>query len=199
MHEHGREGAKQPRRFDPARAARLDDPARFGWLPVADVVALLDVPHRGVLVDFGAGTGTYAIEIALVRPDVRIVALDEQPEMLDLLRAKLEVAFVGNVEPAGSDALPAWRGRADRVLGINVLHELGDAALKDLRKLLKDDGKVVFIDWNSEVERPIGPPADHVYSPKEAVERLREQGFEPLAQRAFPYQYAVVARKCASP
>lgn len=198
MHEHGREGAKQPRRFDPARAARLDDPARFAYLPIADVVALLDAPHRGVLVDFGAGTGTYAIEIALVRPDLRIVALDEQPEMLDLLRAKLEVAFVGNVEPAAPDALPRWRGRADRVLGINVLHELGDAALSDLRSLLKDDGKVVFIDWNSAVERSVGPPADHVYSPAEAVERVQQHGFEPLERRMFPYQYAIVARKTAT-
>lgn len=195
MHDHGREGAKQPRRFDPGRAARLDDPARFAYLPVKDVLALLDAPIGSKVIDFGTGTGTYAIEIALLRPDLRIVGLDEQPEMLDLLRAKLEVAFVGNVEAVSSDAIPALRGRADRILAINVLHELGDAALADLRSLLKDDGKVVFIDWNADVERPAGPPADHVYSPKEGAKRLAELGFDVFFERIFPYHYAIAAKK----
>jgi cyclopropane fatty-acyl-phospholipid synthase-like methyltransferase len=192
-HEHGREGAKQPQRFNPERAARLDDPARFAYLPVADVVALLDAPKGATLVDFGTGTGTYAIEIARARPDLRIVALDEQPEMLDLVRAKLKKEPLPNVEPAASDSLPSLRGRVERVLAINVLHELGDAALSELRDLLREDGYALFVDWNAEADRPVGPPKDHVYSPADAQKRLEETGFRVTRQRAFPYQYAVVA------
>jgi ubiquinone/menaquinone biosynthesis C-methylase UbiE len=193
MHDHGREGAKQPKRFNPERAARLDDPARFAYLPVADVIALLDPPKGTTLVDFGTGTGTYAIEIARVRPDLRIVALDEQPEMLDLVRAKLKKEPLPSVEPVANDALPRLCGNVERVLAINVLHELGDAALADVRELLRPDGKVLFVDWNAEVERPIGPPKDHVYSPADARERLETAGFRVSAERLFPYQYALVA------
>lgn len=192
-HEHGREGARQPQRFNPERAARLDDPARFAYLPVADVIALLDAPKGATLVDFGTGTGTYAIEIARARPDLRVVALDEQPQMLDLVRAKLKKEPLPNVEPAASDAVPSLRGRAQRVLAINVLHELGDAALGETRELLGDDGKVLFVDWNADVDRPIGPPKDHVYSPAEAHARLETAGFRVVGERLFPYQYAVVA------
>jgi drug/metabolite transporter (DMT)-like permease/SAM-dependent methyltransferase len=187
-----RHGAKQPARFDPARAARLDDPVRFEYLPAADVCALLDAPQGSTVVDFGTGTGTYAVALARARPDLRIVALDEQPKMLELLRAKLARDPVANVQPAGTGALSGLRGRAARVLGINVLHELGDEALRDVRRLLAPGGSALFIDWNADVERPVGPPNDHVYGPRDARARLEANGFRVAQERVFQYHYALV-------
>jgi len=195
--EHDRDGARQPHRFDPNRAGVLDEAERFESLPPADVFALLDAPQGGLVVDFGTGTGTYAIELARRRPDLRIIALDEQPEMLDRLRAKLTQKPLKNVEPvlAPSPESRALAGAADCILGLNVLHELGDAAFGELRSLLKPDGAVAFIDWNAEVERPVGPPKGHVYSPAEAKERLEEHGFAVLRQRLFPFHYGLVCRR----
>jgi SAM-dependent methyltransferase len=192
-----RHGAKQPERFDPARAARLDDPARFEYLSPAEVLELLDAPHGAAVVDFGTGTGTYALAIARLRPDLRLIALDEQPEMLALLRTKLAADYLANVEPVGNEALPALRGRVSRLLAINVLHELGDAALGELRDLLAGDGLATFIDWSGDVERPVGPPRDHVYTPSEARTRLAGAGFHIQGERRFPYHYALVARRKA--
>jgi SAM-dependent methyltransferase len=190
-----RHGAKQPKRFDPARAARLDDPSRFAYLPPAEVLALLDATRGASVIDFGTGTGTYAIAIAELRPDLLILALDEQAEMLALLREKLTAAPVPNVEPVGGEALPALRGRADRVLAINVLHELGDVAVRDLGDLLNSEGRAVFIDWSAEVERPVGPPRDHVYTMREARSRLEESDFRVTGERRFPYHYALIATR----
>jgi ubiquinone/menaquinone biosynthesis C-methylase UbiE len=188
-----RHGARQKERFNPQRAARLDDPARFEYLPVEEVARLLEIPAGGRLVDFGTGTGTYAIELARRRPDIEVVALDELPEMLDRLRAKPQAALP-NLHP-----LLAAQARslqpADRVLALNVLHELGDAALRALGALLKPQGAALFIDWNAQAERPVGPPADHLYSPAEAQERLERFGFEIEHQELFPYQYAFRARR----
>jgi SAM-dependent methyltransferase len=194
-HHHDRHGAKQPERFDPARAARLDDPARFGYLPPADVAALLDAPRGGVVVDFGTGTGTYAIELARAHPDLRVVALDEQEPMLELLRAKLAKAPLSNVEPvlSGTEAATRLKGTADRVLALNVLHELGDEALQELASLLKPKGSALFIDWNGAVERPAGPPRDHVYTPAEGRARVEQAGLATIAERLFPFHYAVVS------
>jgi 2-polyprenyl-3-methyl-5-hydroxy-6-metoxy-1,4-benzoquinol methylase len=194
LHEPGdRHGARQPERFDPQRAAHLDDPARFKYLPPSEVVRMLDVPPAGKLVDFGAGTGTYAIELARMRPDVEVIALDEQPEMLNLLRAKPAAGQLANLKPLLPQDLATYHGKIDRVLAINVLHELGDAALRDLKGLLKPDGVALFIDWNSEVERPAGPPADHLYSPAEGRRRVEEMGFQIRAERLFPYHYSILA------
>jgi len=192
--DHDRHGARQPHRFDPKRAGMLDDRERFETLPPADVFALLDAPQGGTVVDFGTGTGTYAVELARSRPDLRVIALDEQAEMLDRLRAKLAHHPLKNVEPVLSPSPRNLGGAADRILALNVLHELGDAALAELRALLKPDGAVAFIDWSAEGERPIGPPNDHVYTPAEARERLEAGGFAVLRQQLFPYHYGLVCR-----
>jgi SAM-dependent methyltransferase len=186
-----RHGAAQPDRFNPARAARLDDPARFAYLPVAAVVELLDLKPGARLVDFGTGTGTYAVEIARARPDVAIFALDEQPEMLDLARAKIAAAGISTVTPAGPAELAGLRAGADRVFALNVLHELGDAAVDDLGSLLRADGFALIVDWNGEVERPVGPPRAHVYGPAAARERVEAHGLHVRATTLFAYHYAL--------
>ena len=55
-------------------------------------------------------------------------------------------------------------------------------------------GFALFVDWSAEVERPAGPPRDHVYSRSQAAERLTRAGFavEPLPPLA--YHYALRAR-----
>lgn len=191
MHE--RHGAKQPERFNPERAARLDDPERFRYLPVQDVLDLLGAPQGARVLDFGTGTGTYAIAIARLRSDLHVIALDEQPEMLALLRKKLEKEPLENVEPllGSGESLRAF----DRILALNVLHEAGDEALRAIGSALESDGRVAFIDWNGDVERPVGPPRDHVYTRAEARKRLEALGFTVISERLFPYHYAIVASR----
>jgi SAM-dependent methyltransferase len=190
---HERHGAKQPNRFDPARAAVLDDPARFAYVPPDALLTLLDLPAGGTLIDFGTGTGLYALEIARRRPDVRVLALDEQPPMLAHVRDAIARSALGNVEAVSSDALGTLAGTADRILALNVLHELGDRALDELRSLLAGGGTAVFVDWNAEVERPVGPPRDHVYDVADAAARLTGAGLRIVSRSAFAYHHAFVA------
>jgi ubiquinone/menaquinone biosynthesis C-methylase UbiE len=195
-HSHGlddRHGARQPERFNPERASRLDDPARFEYLPPEEVAKMLDIPTGGKLLDFGTGTGTYAIELARLRPDVEVIAFDEQPEMLDLLRAKPAARELANLRTALPSEIEVYKGKIDRVLALNVLHELGDDALRDLKALLKPGGSALFIDWNAEVERPGGPPAEHLYSPAEGRERLEQMGYKIQAEWLFPFHYSILA------
>jgi SAM-dependent methyltransferase len=192
--EHDRHGAKQPHRFDPRRAGVLDDTERFSYLPPAEIITLLDLPPNGTLVDFGTGTATYALEIARARPDVHVYALDEQDAMLEKARAKIAASGLANVQAIDPSGARRLHGAADRVLALNVLHELGDDALHGVRALLATDGKALFVDWNAAADRDVGPPRDHVYDPGEARTRLVRAGFavsEP-SQR-FPYHYALLA------
>jgi len=195
---HERHGAKQPNRFDPARAAILDDPARFAYVPPDALLALLEIPPGGTLVDFGTGTGLYALEIARRRPDVRVIALDEQPQMLAHVREAIARCGLGNIEAVASDALAGLAGSADRILALNVLHELGDQALGDVRSLLVDGGTAAFVDWNADVERPVGPPRDHVYDVADAAARLAAAGLRIVSRGTFAYHYAFVVTPIAS-
>lgn len=194
MH-HDRHGAKQPRRFDPARAAVLDDTGRFAYVSPDTLLTGLALAPLATLVDFGAGTGLYAIALAQRRSDLRIVAFDEQPAMLDHLHKAIQRAGVTNVEAVDALALDTLRGRADGVLALNVLHELGDAALNELRALLTSDGVALFVDWNADAERPLGPPRDYVYSRDDAVRRLEAVGFTVELGAPLPYHFALAARR----
>ncbi len=193
-HAHDRHGARQQERFNPERASKLDDPARFEYLPVQEIARLLDVPSGGKLVDFGTGTGTYAIELARLRPDIEVIAMDELPQMLDRLRAKPAAAELTNLKPMLISEVGDLEKKVDRVLALNVLHELGDEALRNLGALLKTDGAALFIDWNAEVERPAGPPADHLYASGEARTRLERIGFKIEVEHPFSYHYGLRAR-----
>ena len=124
---------------------------------------MLDAPRGGMVIDFGTGTGTFAIEIAKRRSDLHIVALDEQSGMLESLRAKPEAMRLENLETILTDEIDRFAGAADRILALNVLHELGDDALRQIKNLLKPSGAVLFIDWDSSIDRPVGPPKDHTY------------------------------------
>ncbi len=195
--EHGgddRHGARQPERFDPARAALLDDPARFEYLPPDEVFALSAAPAGGRVVDFGTGTGAYAIELAKRRPDLEVIALDEQAQMLDLLRAKPAAIKLANLSPVHTAEIARLRGTADRVLALNVLHEVGDEALLALAALLKPDGAALIADWNAGVERAVGPPPDHVYTVAEACERIQRAGPRIESEHMLKYHYALIAR-----
>jgi SAM-dependent methyltransferase len=194
-HGHDRHGAKQPERFDPARAALLDDPKRLEYMPPAKIFELLDAPSGGIVVDFGTGTGTFAIPLAENRPDLTIVALDEQPEMLKMLRAKPEAAKLPNLKPVLNEEARPYAGKVDRVLAINVLHELGDDAMKEIAALLKPDGAILFVDWNSDVERPVGPPRDHTYGVAEAIRRVESFGFRAETLAPLPYHYVIRAKR----
>jgi hypothetical protein len=111
--------------------------------------------------------------------------------MLALLRAKADAPALEIVDPAG---IAAWRSAVDRVLAVNVLHELGDAALSSLVELLADGGKAVFVDWDGSRERDTGPPRERVYTPLEAEDRVRTAGLVVEEASLLTYHYAL---RCA--
>ena len=56
------------------------------------------------MVDFGAGTGTIAVELARRRPmGLEVIALDEQPQMLDILKAKRVARELRNLKAVLND------------------------------------------------------------------------------------------------
>ena len=194
-HRDSRHGAKQPEVFNPARAALLDSPDRFEYLPPDRIFAHLDPPQGALVIDFGAGTGRFSIELAQRRPDLKVIALDQQPEMLKLLEAKPAAQQLPNIRPLLADEADTLEAAADRILAMNVLHELGDATLRGISRLLKPEGSLLIVDWNSSVDRPIGPPKDHTHTPDEALTRLSKAGFEAVSLEPLRYHFVLRAER----
>ena len=113
--------------------------------------------HRGVWADLGAGTGTFTRALAqILGPGSRIYAVDQDRVALDELRTLArELPDVAVIEADFTEKLPGLKeGELDGILLANALHFVRDAesVLGKLVKLLRDNGRVVVVEYDRRVE-----------------------------------------------
>ncbi len=192
-HQERRHHKHHIKRFDFNKAAKLDDRSRLDYLSTVSILSILNAPNEATIVDFGTGTGFYAIEIGRMRQDLSIIALDIQEEMLNILRNKPDLKKLKNIHPLLVKDANAYVGRVDRILCINTFHELEDDEIINMLKMLKPNGSALIIDWNKESERSFGPSASHTYNPSEARTRLERLDLKvnPV-DMCFQYHYALL-------
>jgi ubiquinone/menaquinone biosynthesis C-methylase UbiE len=193
-------------KFDPSHASKLENPERLVELPPAKLVELLRLGGAETVIDFGAGTGMYSLPIAESLPRGILYAVDAQQVLLDRLREKLaERRPAGRVEPLLNvyNQVPLPDGAGDRVLMINVLHHIYDepAALAEMTRLLAPGGLLVLVEF-ARMDRPVGPPNDHVLAAAELHDAIAQMGLQELAAyepgEIGLYHVAIVAKKPAS-
>ena len=188
--------ARDPKKFDPSRAHVLDSADRDRYLPTATLIELLALAGDELVVDYGAGTGRVAVATAAALPDGRVLAMDESEEMLAHLRERL--SGLPNAEPLliADNSVPLDDGAADRVLAVNLLHEVrGEGALAEMRRLVAHGGFVLVVDWERGRKRDSGPPDELLYSRDEAAAELKAHGFEAAhVDGGFPFHFTLVAR-----
>ena len=193
-------------KFDPSHAAKLENPDRLVELPPVRLVALLQLTGAETVIDFGAGTGMYTLPIAESLPHGTLFAVDEQQVLLDRLRQRLsEQRPAGRVEPLLNveNHVPLPDGAGDRILMINVLHHIYDepAALAEVSRLLRPGGLLVSVEF-ARMDRPVGPPNDHVLALDELHTVIESMGLKELAAYAPGeiglYHVAIVAERPSS-
>lgn len=163
--------SREERKFDPARAALLDSPERQSYLPDATIVDLLELDGGEVVLDYGAGTGRLALAASARLPRGRVIGVDESPEMIDMLSAR--IAEAPNVEAVAitDNAVPLEDASVDRILAVNLLHEIrGETALEEMRRLLAPEGFVLIVDWDRDRPGERGPPAAIRYGVEDAID-----------------------------
>jgi predicted methyltransferase len=95
------------------------------------VLAAMQLRPGMTVAEIGAGTGWFSRRIApVVGPEGKVLAVDIQPEMLDLLREYTAKEGITNVEPVlGTDDDPRLpKGGVDRILLVDVYHEFQEPA-----------------------------------------------------------------------
>ncbi|MGI0480038.1 precorrin-6Y C5,15-methyltransferase subunit CbiT [Geminocystis sp. CENA526] len=62
------------------------------------ILSALKLEEKSVIWDIGAGTGTISIEIALLCPQTKVIAIERDPDVANLIRKNCKVFQVTNVE-----------------------------------------------------------------------------------------------------
>ncbi|MEQ1727660.1 MAG: methyltransferase domain-containing protein [Vicinamibacterales bacterium] len=134
-----------------------------------------------VVADVGAGSGYMTVRMARrVGPAGKVYANDIQPQMLTILRQRLEREKVANVElvlgTMDDPKLPA--NTLDLILMVDVYHEFAEPQpmLRKMRDSLKTGGRLVLLEYRKEDPSiPIRP--DHKMSVAEAKMEVEAEGF----------------------
>ncbi len=185
--------------FRASQAHKLEDPQRRIWLPLGQIVEALALRPSMVVADIGAGTGYFSIPMAeSAEAPQRIYAVDLQPEMLALLRAKLTPALADRIVLREGTAIATTLPDAscDLVLLANIWHELDNTAdvLSECRRILRPDGRIAILDWRDDVNPEPGPPLHHRISSAVVTGELRSHDWKVISNSPVgEYSYLVIA------
>ena len=164
------------------------------------LVESLSVKSGEVVADIGAGTGYFSRRLAKkVGHKGKILAVEIQQEMIDLLTNKMAELQITNVKPVlgtiSDPKLPP--ASVDLVLMVDVYHEFSEPheMMEGICKSLKPGGRVVFVEFRGEDPSvPIKP----LHKMTEAQVR-KEMSVHPLEWaetiKVLPRQHIIVFRK----
>ncbi len=158
------------------------------------LLANLGVKPGMTVCDVGCGNGFYTLQLArMVGPTGRVLAVDVQQEMLDMLKERAAEAGLKNIRPIlgqlHDPRLPA--GEVDLVLLVDVYHEFShpEQMLTALRKSLSATGLIALLEYRDEdPEVPIKPL--HKMSKKQIMKEFSPNGFRLVKEfDRLPWQH----------
>jgi len=180
-----------------AAATWLERPEREKEENPKKLLNELKLREGDVVADIGAGSGYYAFKMAaLVGPKGKVLAVDIQPEMLDIIKARAKKDGVENVEPVlGAEADPKLKDDSvDVILMVDVYHEFSHPheMTEKMVKALKPGGRLVFVEFRLEDENvPI--KLVHKMSERQVVKEMDE--FKNMKHagtgKTLPWQHVV--------
>jgi ubiquinone/menaquinone biosynthesis C-methylase UbiE len=162
-----------------------------------DAIRALNIPLGASVADIGAGSGYMTVRLSnQVGPTGRVYANDIQPQMLEMLRRRVESRKITNVTLVQGEIddpkLPA--ASIDLELMVDVYHELSrpQAMLRRLREALKPEGRLVLLEYRKEDPTiPIRP--EHKMSVREAKMEVEAEGFAlTKVDESLPRQHILI-------
>ncbi len=187
------------RKFDPKKLGKLNDPKRLEYLNSDVIWGKTRLADADVLIDIGAGTGFFAMLFGKKIKRGKVYACDISEEMIAWMNDYIPSEMKNIVVPIKMDenSVPLADSIADLVYMINLHHELEQPLifLKEARRLLKKDGKLMIIDWKKE-ETPDGPPLEIRITAETIRSQMSASGFSYIdSHTVLPYHNFFIGKK----
>ena len=163
------------------------------------VVKNMDLAKDAVVADIGAGSGYFTFRISRRVPRGKVLAVDIQQEMLDIIERRKESVGTSNIETVlGTPTDPNLPlNSVDAALLVDAYHEFSDPRdmMTALVDALRPGGRVFLVEYREEdPDVPILP----LHKMSEAQVRLEMEavGLEFVENRSMlPQQHFLVFRK----
>jgi SAM-dependent methyltransferase len=174
----------------------LERPSRDIEEQPQKLIEALNLDPTSVVADIGAGTGYLSFKLAQKLPLGKVLAVDIQPEMLDIIEFFKSENKITNVEPIlGSLTNPNLpKNNIDLAIMVDAYHELSQPreVMQAVVKALKPEGKVVLVEYRR--ENPfIAIKKLHKMTQKQAIKEMSVVGLEWVETKEFlPSQHLMI-------
>jgi precorrin-6B methylase 2 len=181
-------------------AGWLERPEREIEEQPAKLIRALRLKGDEVVADIGAGSGYYTFRFATKVPKGKVLAVEIQPEMLELLEKRKAATGIKNVELVlGKENDPAMGdSRVDLVVMVDVYHEFNYPfeMIESMVKSLKPGGRIAFVEFR--LEDPAVPiKLVHKMTEKQLRKEMKDH---PMLEHdetieTLPWQHIIVFKK----
>lgn len=163
-------------------------------------VAKLGLREGMHVADFGAGTGAYSLASGNhVGHTGHVYAIEVQKSLVKKLENEIKELGVLNVECIWGNIEKRHGTKIadhsmDAVIIANVLFQAEDklGLLDEALRILKKDGKVLFIEWLSSFSN-MGPTPENIIEPNMAIDLFNKRGFKFLEKiTTNPHHYGII-------
>ena len=154
-----------------------------GFMRPDEVLLNLDIKKGMKIADFGCGAGYFTILLAkMVDKDGTIYAVDVQQSALESVEGRARIDSILNIETIRGDLERENGSRlenksVDMVMLANILFQSKskDAILKESKRVLGKNGRLVVIEWNDDAQ--FGPKPAYRISKEELKKIVKDSGF----------------------
>lgn len=169
-------------KFNPENKKKLDSEQRRKLLPPEEVLIKYELAKGDSFADIGCGIGYFTIPAAeMIGKESTAYALDISKEMLKEVAERAQNKNINNITLVNTDEYNLKLPTNSVTYGLmcTVLHEIEDKDrfISEASRIIKENGKLVIIDWEKK-ETEVGPPISHRFSSEETKELLDRHRLE---------------------
>lgn len=163
------------------------------------LIDALDLQPTDVVADIGAGTGYFSFRISPQVPAGKVLAVDIQPEMLDIINFLKQENHIDNVEAVlGTEDDPKLPSNSiDVALMVDAYHEFAypREMMTGIVQALKPGGRAVLAEYRG--ENPLIPIKGlHKMTQRQVKRELRSVGLEWVDTKdVLPQQHLMIFSK----